>query len=50
MSPPVDVCGRVRDAEWVLGVAGGGDAGMSGAEAVPQRSAQMIGPKNKPFV
>ena len=41
----VTSCGLT--AEWVLGVAGSRDAGTSGAEAVPLRSAQMMGPKKK---
>ena len=39
----MDLCGWGRGAESVLGVAGGRDAGMSGAGAVPVRLAQMIG-------
>jgi len=37
-SLPVDLCGRGYDAELVLGVAEGRDAGTSGKEAVPLRS------------
>ena len=42
-SLPVDLWGQGRDAEWVLGVAKGGDARTSGAGAVPLRLAQMMG-------
>ena len=42
-SLPVDLWGRVRDTEWVLGVAGSRDAGTSGAGAVCLMSAQMMG-------
>ena len=47
-SPPVDLWGQGRDAELVLGVAGGRDAGTSGMGAVPLRLAQMIGQQKKP--
>ena len=47
-SPPVDLWGQGRDAELVLGVARGRDAGTSGLGAVPLRLAQMIGQQKKP--
>ena len=43
----MDLWGRGRDAERVLGVAGSREAGTSGAGAVPLRSARMTGQKQK---
>ena len=42
---PVDLWGWGCDAECVVGVARGDDAGTSSAGAVPLKSAHMMGPK-----
>ena len=46
-SPPVDLWGWGHDAESVVGVVGGRDAGMSGTGVVSVRSAQMMGQQKR---